>query len=828
MMKRRSFLTGLLTSFWGVRAAQARFPRGTPASTSSFNPVVVATEAHVFGMDPSDTTNYYVPGMGQPAISTSTYYNMFGMYGFRPYDLDAMGSAGAAVKAANGGKRYVWVCGSDHPAASAGFRGGCEFVIGYSSQPWDLPAKLESIIIGTGTNNTASHTVSGGFNSYEYTFLGYNPDDVDGKPFHLFVEAGPAHYTALWTSSDCVTWTLKEISHYNDSSTSGGGKWSSFVRYFRRNSANNITTVALSTPGNGQDSSVGVCNSLWTTTDGINYTSSYVAILGMEGSNDSAGSNYGLGGNFTVGSQLYALARENASGGSQYATIYPMDSTTLDKQSSPAKVRLTAAFTGTFPGPTFLQEVKGYEEDGILYALPTYGFPSDVNTTAGGAGRGGAPYSGGGGLDQQFIDKLVVRVDDVASRQAAPVGMSVSCVSGTATISWKDALPQNTYRLYRGTSSATQATLVGDYTGVTSATDSPSIGRYWYKLVTLDSGTERKSRILSVYVSSSSAFVNQHIDRVLEDGGDSSTINRAFLDRADAMLDTVGIRSILEIWTHPAFGCKLSGSVITKVYDLGTTRLPRSDDLKPTTSATTYSATSVNTGPGWTNANNNSYAYWGSTKRGNTINQKRQITILAAYERTQTTDDITFMGTGPIFGTSLTGNSIIALKHTAGSPGNIEFSLSDETSTKTASVAASGSGMQIAVGTYDGTSMLAYTGSTAGSAVTTLDPNPDFGRTSGTPGWISSSLAGSRNTNNGGSSPDFGGSPFPAYYPFLGSGSVHNYTLRRGQNSGVADVVNFNEANAKFKGQTIMQLGGAINSTKIGQLITELQSTANW
>ena len=791
----------------------------------SFNPLVVATETDVFGMSRGTPTNYLVPGNGNPAISTSNYYHTAGLYNFRPYDLDTMGSEGAAVKAANGGRRYVWVCTADHPVFGYAFRGGESTFVGYSFQPWDFPKKLSEIISLRNVFTTPTYTPTT-FNSYEFPTLGYNPDDPDGLPIYLWMEAGQDHYSSLWRTADCVTWTPTEISHYH---TPTGG-WSSFVRYYKRNGAGNFTTIALGTVGGGAGSPI---NAVWSSTDGITYTSSNTAILGMQGSADSAGSIYFLGGSFVVGSQLYGIGKEEATGGgnNQHVTIWPMDSTTFDKQSSPSKVRLVsgAGSNAGFPGPTFLQEVPGYYEDGLVYTLPTYGFPSDVNTTAGGNGRGGADYSRGGGLDHNFIDKIVVRVDDAAARLAAPVGMAVSCVSGTATISWKDALPQNTYRLYRGTDATTQATLIGDYTGVTSATDSPSQGRYWYKLVTLDSGTERKSRVLSVYVSSSSAFVNEHIDRLAEDGGDIASVNRAAMDRFDTMLDSVGIRSILQLFTHAAFGTSATGAPggFLKIYDLGTTRLPRSDDFKARTSATTYDATGVNGGPCWVNANNNSYGYWGDLKRGNTIQQKRQLTIIAAYERTQTTDDFTFVGTGPIFGNTVTGNAILALKHTAGTPGTIEFSLSDETSTKTASVTASGSGMQIAIGTYDGTSMYAYTGSTAGTAITTLDPNPDFGKTTAalTPGFVLGSLAGARNTTNSGTSPDVMSSPFPAIFPFLSSGCVQSYNLRR---YGVADVPTFTEANAKGKIQCIIVLEGAVNSTQIGDIITSLQSTTDW
>lgn len=787
----------------------------------TFNPVTVASEQHVFGMDPSDPTQYHVPGNGSPAVSTSAYYQMFGLYNFRCYDLDTMGSEGASVKAANGGRRYVWVCGPDHPVFGNGWRGGVGTSIGFSFQPWDFPRKLDEVIIlNAQFSNTPSHPSGGTYKAYEFPTLGYNPDDPDGLPFYIWLETGPSHYTTVWRSSDLITFTLKEFSHWNEPT----GRWSSFVRYYKRNGPGDFTTIALSTPGDAADSAP--CFSVWSSTDGIEYTSSFVPLVGMEGGgDDSNGSSYGVGLVFEVGSQKYAVGNERTSGGVAYSAIFPLDSN-FNKIDTVPTVRLTSSFASVFPGPTWLQESTGHYEDGILYAWPTYGFPSDVNTTAGSSGRGGAPYSEGGGLDHQFIDKLVVRVNDTAARLAAPVGVSVSCAAGTVTIAWKDALPQNTYRVYRGTNATTQATLIGDVTG-TSTTDSPSAGRYWYKVVTLDSGTERGSRALSVYASSSSAFVNEHIDRVLDDGADISTVNRDFLDRADGMLDSVGIRNVLEIMSHPAMGADTTApGGFLKVYDLGTTRLPRSEDFKARTADTTYDATGVNGGPCWINANTNSWGYWGNLKRGNTIQMKRQITIIVAYERTQTTDDFTFVGTGPIWDNLIDGNKIIALKHTAGTPGSIEFSLSDETSTKTATVTASGSGMQIAIGTYDGTSMYAYTGGTAGSAVTTLDPNPEFGElTAGNvPGYVQGSLAGSR-SYKGGSDPDVMASPFPGIYPLLGSGSVHCYNLRRYTAS---DIPTFTESNAKGKIQCVMILEEAVSPAQITDIISFLTSAVDW
>jgi hypothetical protein len=124
--------------------------------------------------------------------------------------------------------------------------------------------------------------------------------------------------------------------------------------------------------------------------------------------------------------------------------------------------------------------------------------------------------------------------------------------------------------------------------------------------------------------------------------------------------------------------------------------------------------------------------------------------------------------------------------------------------------------------------MYAYTGSTAGTAVTTLDPNPDFGRFVAGPAdnTVMGALAGSRNYGNGNT--DFGASPFPRFIPFLGSGSVHCYNLRRSRPSGVADVVTFTETQAKGKIQCLIVLEQALTSTQIGNVITFLQSTADW
>ena len=101
---------------------------------------------NVFGLTGSawqSTGNYYVPGTGNPAVSTADYYHQNGMAWMRPYDLTASpcGSAGATIAAGKG--RYVWISSADHPGGNYDWSGGSGFRLGFSNDPGVLPASMQ-------------------------------------------------------------------------------------------------------------------------------------------------------------------------------------------------------------------------------------------------------------------------------------------------------------------------------------------------------------------------------------------------------------------------------------------------------------------------------------------------------------------------------------------------------------------------------------------------------------------------------------------------------------------------------------------------------------
>lgn len=324
-----------------------------------------------------------------------------------------------------------------------------------------------------------------------------------------------------------------------------------------------------------------------------------------------------------------------------------------------------------------------------------------------------------GGLWQQKIDYYTEVIDATAAASAAPVGVQASCANDIATLTWYNSLPHQNYRVYRGTTVGSQPTNVGDVTG-TSTTDAPGgTGVYYYKVVTLNGG-EQGSRIVSTYCSSSSAFVNAHINRALAEGADASTCNRTIMDSFESWLISEGLLANLRLATSVYFCVAQDGSnVISKIFDMGTTRLPRGGDYTPTTSNTTYSATGINSNPAWVNTSS-AYGYYGGDRSySNNIRRQTQITFFAAYQKP---------GTGqvtPFISGQFGGR--IELTHTSGAPGSASFYLFDGTTNKTATSAFSGSATDFhtMAGVFDGTDLIAYADGAAGTPQSGLTiPSP--------------------------------------------------------------------------------------------------------
>lgn len=327
-----------------------------------------------------------------------------------------------------------------------------------------------------------------------------------------------------------------------------------------------------------------------------------------------------------------------------------------------------------------------------------------------------------GGLWHQALDYYTEIINASTAATAAPIGVRVSCASSTASLVWYNALPQQTYRLYRGTTAGSQTTLVGDFTG-TSATDSGVTlnAVNYHKLVYLHNGVEQKSRVTSTWCSTSIyPEVNAHLTRAQAGGADMTTCNRTFMDAFYAWLTTNGRKNNLLWATSVDFCVAKSGSVISKIFDMGTTRLPKGGDYTPLTANTAYNATGINGKPSWDNSTNSAYGVYGGGRLNN-IQRKTQITLFAAYQKPNT-NTITPFITGQFANT-------IMLQHASGTPGGINCVISDATQQKTATATVAGLATDVhtASCTFDGTTWKAWSDAVAGTGQTGLIiPSPNL------------------------------------------------------------------------------------------------------
>ncbi len=602
------------------------------------------------------------PNLRASNLFTADDMHVDGAYWVRPYDMENdFGAEGAAI-AASKGHRYAFLISSDHWDINFGWARGGGVWCAWGDDPgaYPSPDKFTMIVPCSVTVDTFA------FPQMETPWLVYNPDDLPDHPFHLYCHgsnsAGQGQQTIVLRSADMDTWTAAARSHqptggwaghtgYQQIKRNGTGDWESL-------GSSNISSI---TQG---------YTSRWTSTDGLSFSVADANLDTRVATSDFAISD---GVVITIGAQDYRITREdhydntlnanpNSTPGAtrigQYVSAVPIGATgAVDTNDANDIIRISDRYAGNYPDIDYLQSVSGYAEDGVAHIWATHGFFSD--TGLGGPAQG-ASYADGGGMDDEFVDYYTYVYDATAAAQAAPVGVQWSCASGVVTLQWYDALPNQTYRVYRGTTIGTQATLIGDVTG-TSTTDSPSAGTYYYKVVTLESGTERGHRIIRARVSSNSALINKHYDRVVAAGGDGATIDTTWLTTVEGWLDSEGLKSNLLFWADPAFGVIKDGSnILSKVFCLGSTLKPRGGDYTPTTSSTTYSATGLNsTVPAWVNGSSSAYGYFGGG-RYNNIRRKTGLTMVAAFQKSGTSLT-TFLATGEFGG--------LALQNTSGSPG---------------------------------------------------------------------------------------------------------------------------------------------------------------
>lgn len=726
-------------------------------------------------------SQWYVPGNGSPAISTSDYYLTNGFYWSKPYDLDAMGSDGATIKTREGGYRYVWIICSDHVGD---FVGSQDVFAAYSNDPQVLPepTTMWPVIPYPSTVNITDQNgnTQNNYTPYQTPHLVYNPDDAT-NPFYIYMEGSSTsnakqHELTLIKSPDLRTSTV--LGPTIPTTTFTG--WSSYGQPTRLGT-NSWEVYCF---GKTDGSPVTLATYRYTSTDGWVWTADYTTQRAKWGPFA------------TFGGKDYVLTQPSTS--PDYVVWAELNAS---KQYSGPLINISAAFEDpntAYPWQTLLQDQQMYVEDGIASIYVSRGFPvSNHDRTNIGPYLGNSPHiyqvtadvsgttfnvtsfpagmpplappfrigrsdktyitgygtgSGGvgtytlnnnlgtissqtfdiytnGGLWHQFVDQYFYILDSTTAASAAPLGVKASCTNGTVTIQWNNCLPHQNYRVYRGTTSGTQATLVGNVTG-TSITDTPTPGsQYFYKVVTMNV-TEQKSRVVSVYCSNNPLMYNKHYNRVINDGGDTSKIDATFLRTACDWLTNNDCWKYVNWWIDVRFGVKIDGSgFISKIYCLGTTQLPRGGDYTPTTSNTwpstssntSYSANSFRgTTPSWVNNAATAHGYYGNG-RINNIQRWNEITLLAAYQKPGTSF-ASFFGTGEFSGFYLSQDS--------GATGNVNFGLSPGgvNSYTTASVAFSGAtNARVAAGVFDGTNMIAYLDGSAGTPTSaTSFANPDM------------------------------------------------------------------------------------------------------
>jgi hypothetical protein len=442
-----------------------------------------------------------------PASSTAEYYGLDGIYPPTPQDMSQWGAFGASLIASTG-YRYACIIGCDHPQSNSGEEGGWgrdsqSIYAGFTNDPAILPdpSTMRRIISNrvvtppgaTGTEN------SSGFNNC----LVYSPEDVT-TPIHVYVGS--------WVTSGIGSVGLSEIlfaradfdgeftslsmSHPIVDATDQG--LVSYQMVYRDSSTNYHSYGGWNE--NVNDGSQGK----WVSTDGgLNFTKTGSAFTATIGSSyfQLTGGGYVV----DISGQDYVPVREQITGGFSYVTLVPFSDTT-GALASPSTIRISDRYTNDYPGGGilsagngFLQYVGSYEEDGLLFLQAVHNFFADTGL---GAGNQNKLPENGGGSNEQYIDLYGYPIpgQEALAATSAPCGVKASCSAGVVTISWYDLPAGRTYRVYRGTTVGTQATLIGDVTG-TSTTNSPTPGSvYYYKVVSLDAGVEQQSRVVSTYV----------------------------------------------------------------------------------------------------------------------------------------------------------------------------------------------------------------------------------------------------------------------------------------------------------------------------------------
>lgn len=448
---------------------------------------------------------------------------------------------------------------------------------------------------------------------FQVPWLVHNPDCSE-FPFHLYLEGHsnsgtnqPKEEEILFRSSDLITWHPYGVTH---AATTGNGLTA--YQVVSRANTGCWLSVGAADPINGRLGTTGI----WSSADGLKFTLQKTI-------NRSHGEfRYDRQGapDVEIRGQPYAICIEHTSGKERFVSCVPVDAEgNLGPTSALPAIRISPAYVGSYPDQNHLHSISGYFEDGVYHLWAAHGFFADVGLTY------GASNERGGGLDEQYLDYYAFVFDEEEAWAAAPNGVSAKCHDGVVELRWHD-LTGRRHRVYRGEKKEQQSVLVAEVEGST-ALDRPPLGRcWWYRVVPLKGDVEQKSRVISVYAGQHTSFTNHHIHRAITEGAAQQSISGPWIDEAVTWLRKNNLLDHLLFWTNPRFGYKPLEGAIEKIFDLGTTRLPRGGDCISYKAYADrgYSLPGVAQG-----LESNVFVYGGG--RSNSIRRKTQLTFAAAY-----------------------------------------------------------------------------------------------------------------------------------------------------------------------------------------------------
>lgn len=469
---------------------------------------------------------------------------MSGTYWLRPYDVgQSMGAVGAALAAA-AGARYFWLVSSDH-ATSAGnvtnYSDGAGVLGGWSNDPGIPPSDWYRVL--QYSFDPGDPSVDGGYHQLETPWLVYNPDDED-NPFYIYVhgdtpgDGARGQDTILFKSADLIAMNYVGITH----STLGGNSGHAGYQTVWRNGTGDWESIGL--PG-GPTAPMGQY-AHFASTDGVTWTRT--AIL-----ETLAGDGYvygPAGGKLPViieGVEYYVGGRSNGRG------IYLLQKGPNGVvPGSPSISVVDGSIDDEYPGPQYIQSASGFEEDGLYHLWVHRGYFKEKHTSE--------------NKFDDYHDYYTFVLDDEDAKGAAPVAVTAYSEGGAVVLEWADALPHDTYAIYRRTGSTWRR--LGGVQGTRYVDSRASVGEVTaYRVWSADRGIEKKFREVSIYCGEYSRKVNDHITRALKLGADPASIDVDWLAKVDRFLGEQNLWSSLLYWSDPAFGWIEEGGSLTSVLD---------------------------------------------------------------------------------------------------------------------------------------------------------------------------------------------------------------------------------------------------------------------